>query len=133
LGQELFQPPNVAGWPVDKGWIDNATLMTRLNMPDWILKKKHFDVPTRATFDIQQAQIKNNTDVREDLITYDFTEFEKAFANISDEIRIEKIAEFLLMTNGIGSKKSIINSALINNSPKAVALKVMALPEYQLC
>ena len=36
LGQTLFNPPNVAGWAGDKAWIDNATLMLRLNLPQAI-------------------------------------------------------------------------------------------------
>jgi uncharacterized protein (DUF1800 family) len=32
LGQQLFIPPNVAGWPGGKAWIDNSTLMTRLSL-----------------------------------------------------------------------------------------------------
>jgi uncharacterized protein (DUF1800 family) len=43
LGQTLFQPPNVAGWPGDKAWIDNSTLMTRLTLPS-VLKKKDLEV-----------------------------------------------------------------------------------------
>ncbi|WP_291724783.1 DUF1800 domain-containing protein, partial [Bernardetia sp.] len=31
LGQILFRPPNVAGWQGGKNWIDNATLLVRLN------------------------------------------------------------------------------------------------------
>ena len=27
LGQVLFQPPNVSGWPGGKNWINNSTLM----------------------------------------------------------------------------------------------------------
>ena len=31
LGQVIFHPPNVAGWPGGKSWIDNSTLMLRMN------------------------------------------------------------------------------------------------------
>ena len=37
LGQTLFFPPNVAGWPEDKAWIDGSTLMTRLQFPFLLL------------------------------------------------------------------------------------------------
>jgi uncharacterized protein (DUF1800 family) len=30
LGQMLLYPPNVAGWPNGKSWIDSSTLMLRL-------------------------------------------------------------------------------------------------------
>src|SRR5438132_6428517 len=31
MGQALFYPPNVAGWPAGSSWINSATLLTRLN------------------------------------------------------------------------------------------------------
>lgn len=37
LGQTLFFPPNVAGWPEDKAWIDGSTLLTRLQFPFLLL------------------------------------------------------------------------------------------------
>ena len=36
LGQILFNPPNVAGWPGGKSWIDNSTLMLRLNLANYL-------------------------------------------------------------------------------------------------
>jgi uncharacterized protein (DUF1800 family) len=31
MGQALFYPPNVAGWPAGPSWINSSTLLTRLN------------------------------------------------------------------------------------------------------
>jgi hypothetical protein len=36
LGQSLLDPPNVAGWPGDRAWIDTNTLMIRLKLPSLI-------------------------------------------------------------------------------------------------
>ncbi|HSC40460.1 MAG TPA: DUF1800 domain-containing protein, partial [Chitinophagaceae bacterium] len=36
LGQILFYPPNVAGWPGGKNWIDSSTLMMRMRIPQLI-------------------------------------------------------------------------------------------------
>lgn len=33
LGQILFFPPNVAGWPGDKNWIDSSSLLLRMSLP----------------------------------------------------------------------------------------------------
>lgn len=33
LGQNLFYPPNVKGWPGNRAWIDTNTLMLRQNIP----------------------------------------------------------------------------------------------------
>ena len=37
LGQVLFFPPNVAGWPGGKQWIDASSLMLRLRIPHILL------------------------------------------------------------------------------------------------
>ena len=31
MGQTLFEPPNVAGWPVGSAWLNSATMFARLN------------------------------------------------------------------------------------------------------
>ena len=36
LGQSLLDPPNVAGWPGDRAWIDTNTMMIRLKLPSLI-------------------------------------------------------------------------------------------------
>jgi len=37
LGQILFYPPNVAGWPGGRNWIDSSSLMYRLKIPSLVL------------------------------------------------------------------------------------------------
>lgn len=44
LNQTLFNPPNVAGWPGGRAWIDNATLMTRLNLGATVLTDREIDL-----------------------------------------------------------------------------------------
>lgn len=36
LGQTLFAPPNVKGWPGGKVWLNNATLLARNNFAEWV-------------------------------------------------------------------------------------------------
>lgn len=38
LGQMLFKPPNVAGWNDGKDWVDSATLLFRVNLPQLVFK-----------------------------------------------------------------------------------------------
>ena len=38
LGQVLFSPPNVAGWPGGKHWIDSSSLMLRMQVPGMIFR-----------------------------------------------------------------------------------------------
>ena len=47
LGQKLFNPPNVAGWLGGKAWIDNATLLLRLNIPSILFGVSDFDIKVK--------------------------------------------------------------------------------------
>jgi len=38
LGQQLFSPPNVAGWDWGKAWINTNTLLTRYNLAGYLTK-----------------------------------------------------------------------------------------------
>ncbi len=134
LGQELFHPPNVAGWPVGKGWIDNSTLMLRLKMPEWIFEKKHFDFRVKSSGDVQQTKIRNYSDTKQDLITYDFSAIEKRFEKTDDANLAAAVSDFLLMTEKSNTAIKIISQNLSStDKAKLVALKVMSLPEYQMC
>ncbi|HZE83392.1 MAG TPA: DUF1800 domain-containing protein, partial [Puia sp.] len=42
LGQLLFYPPNVAGWPGGASWIDSSSLMFRLRIPELIYASGEF-------------------------------------------------------------------------------------------
>jgi len=40
MGQELFNPPNVKGWPGGKAWVGAGTLAVRYHLPDALLDGK---------------------------------------------------------------------------------------------
>jgi uncharacterized protein (DUF1800 family) len=44
LGQTLFEPPNVAGWPGGRNWIDSSSLLYRLQLPSVLLRNAEFNV-----------------------------------------------------------------------------------------
>jgi uncharacterized protein (DUF1800 family) len=44
LGQTLFMPPNVAGWPGGRNWIDSSSLLLRLQLPSILFKNADFAV-----------------------------------------------------------------------------------------
>jgi len=44
LGQEVFNPPDVAGWPHGMGWINTATLLTRYLYADLLMVSRTSDL-----------------------------------------------------------------------------------------
>jgi len=50
LGQTLFQPPNVAGWPSGKAWIDSSSLITRLRLPQAMMRDEVLEIQEKEAF-----------------------------------------------------------------------------------
>ena len=48
LGQVLFRPPNVAGWPGGRNWIDSSSLMYRMKIPATILNAGVIDFTAKT-------------------------------------------------------------------------------------
>lgn len=47
LGQHLFNPPNVAGWPGGKFWIDSTSLVIRMKLPEAMFMAKDEEAQTQ--------------------------------------------------------------------------------------
>ena len=47
LGQDLFAPPNVKGWPGGEAWINSTTLLARKQFVERLLRAEEFIEPTR--------------------------------------------------------------------------------------
>ncbi|MFI5140938.1 MAG: DUF1800 family protein [Bacteroidia bacterium] len=118
LGQILFYPPNVAGWAGGRSWIDSSTLLLRLKTPSVILNGGKIDIVEKddmpEDFSLPES-IKVNPD-------------EKPFyANAKPEDLIEN----MLLPKLDDKKKNILLSKSATN--KQLVLKIVSMPEYQLC
>ena len=75
MGQSLFDPPNVAGWPGDKVsalWLNSGTWMTRLNYIDALLARGTFAKGNGkiTPIDLQGIVNANNIDTPEHFVDY---------------------------------------------------------------
>jgi hypothetical protein len=39
MGQDLFNPPNVKGWPEGKSWVNTMTLLSRINFANDVIRE----------------------------------------------------------------------------------------------
>lgn len=132
LGQMLFKPPNVAGWAGGKAWIDNATLMLRLNLAGWLFQMVNMDFRVKEEFEARQRN-----KARKFLnATVDAQPLVNAFENYEQSEIFEQMTTYLLQpTTTI--QKSLIHPYTINSSKadyiRTLAMRLMSLPEYQMC
>jgi uncharacterized protein (DUF1800 family) len=127
LGQMLLYPPNVAGWPSGKSWIDSSTLMLRLQIPQIWSGLRPLEYSPRQDDDIDMGMKSRETALNKAFknpnITIDWNRVEKVFQNKNSE-------DYLLQNS-----KSLDMSSVKNFSDQTVKMNIinlMSTPEYQL-
>jgi uncharacterized protein (DUF1800 family) len=144
LGQHLFNPPNVAGWPGGKNWIDSSSLVIRMRLPEAFFGSKELNLEAKDK-DKDMAgkgQMKSGRD----------NQSEKPFRVGKVEVKWDNylaywkkynrrdlpaaLAGFLLPTSLPDSQLNDVVSFADAGSDetfiKSLTILLMELPEYQL-
>lgn len=145
LGQVLFYPPNVAGWPGGKSWIDSSTLMLRLRIPQIVTANETINIRPKGDDDIMMGQVtdekvkpqgKNVYAVKNGAAVVDWSLPIKVFEKVSRENLLPKIWETVLQTKIRASNNLLakyLNNESRENYIKSAIVHLMSTPEYQLC
>ncbi|WP_234735769.1 DUF1800 domain-containing protein [Tellurirhabdus bombi] len=137
LGQVLFYPPNVAGWPGGRSWIDSSSLLFRMRLPDIILKADQLAIRPKGDGDVNTEALDRrgkgfiNTQVA-------WTDFEKNFEKVSDDTLPDALAHYLLQQPLGQTQRDLLFKRIKTGSSrseqiKSLTITLMAFPEYQLC
>jgi uncharacterized protein (DUF1800 family) len=148
LGQTLFYPPNVAGWPGGRNWIDSSSLMYRMQLPQMILYDKASDIkPKEITPEMGMMQYKEpataqvNTALKKQYArkinaNINWQSYFKDYEKVARENLATTITDTLLLTNKCVNKQlldSYADATSRESYIKSVTIAVMSTPEYQLC
>ena len=63
LGQLLFFPPNVGGWPQGKEWIDSSSLTFRMSLPHLLLDRKESDFEAKDDGDVNSPNASSEKEI----------------------------------------------------------------------
>ena len=146
LGQTLFYPPNVAGWPGGKSWIDSSTMLLRMRLPQLIsdndefnLRPKTDDDQMMGRMDEKSVMTPKQTSVRIGRPIHaaiDWEGYTKSFAATPREQLVGSIASTLLQVKPSFTPTLITQHADSSSREafvRSVTLQIMSTPEYQLC
>lgn len=142
LGQILFFPPNVAGWPGDKNWIDSSSLMFRMQLPQLILRNEAIELHSKQDDDIQMGMKENQlynagkNNLTLFSATINWNNFFTTLGISTDKDWIENIAERILQKELDDNKIKVIRNLSNSNASdyrQQVIAAIMSTPEYQLC
>jgi len=136
MGQGLFDPPNVAGWPGDKTsslWLNSGTWMARLNFTEQLLVRGNGSNGAYQPLDLQGIVNQNHIDSPEHFIDY-FLAF--LLDGKLDQDRKTSLVDYFTTNDSATNKVQQIT--LTNgkgypiNRVRGTLYLLMALPEYQL-
>lgn len=153
LGQQLLYPPNVAGWPGGKSWIDSSTLMMRLRVPQLFNDRDLLNVKPKDDDDVTMGQksitagnagdlkkpaTKKKPAVGVGLInaSIDWPQYVSKFEKTKRENIFPSIADYLFQVNASGIHKvaeNFVDATDRNSYIRSVTVQLMSTPEYQLC
>ncbi|MES2113079.1 MAG: DUF1800 domain-containing protein [Bacteroidota bacterium] len=131
LGQVLFYPPNVAGWPGGRNWIDSSSLMYRLKIPSTLLNGGVIDFTGKADPE-EEAYIaaSHNQQQIVNARVQAQADWDKLLKLIPAGSSKSNIAAFILQP-----QVSKALAAELSNAPdiKTAIIQTVSTPEYQLC
>ena len=142
LGQILFYPPNVAGWPGGKTWIDSSTLMMRMRIPQLINDRDEFNIKPKADDDQMMgrndddAKIRMGKAARPINAEIDWSKYVGYYSSVPRGDLVNDIAGNLLQTKQAVSADVIdqySDAADKESFIKTATIQIMSTPEYQLC
>jgi uncharacterized protein (DUF1800 family) len=148
LGQILFYPPNVAGWPGGKSWIDSSTLMMRMRLPQMFNDTDEFNIKPKTdddqmmgqmdddkpkTFKGSKAMGKADKPINAEISWKDYL---KHFTSIPREQILEVLNNSLLQIKPSYNAeiiKQYANAESRESYLKTATIQIMSTPEYQMC
>lgn len=132
LGQVLFRPPNVAGWPGGKTWIDNATLMLRMNFAALIFRKVDLTLELK-----NQPEREKGGRLKDMELSGEIDALTAVFQKTKSTVLAQELGDYLLQSSATIDGSFIEQMAAAANGLegkiKAYVLGIMSLPEYQMC
>lgn len=147
LGQLLFYPPNVAGWPGGRNWIDSSTLMLRMRIPQLLNETDEFNIRPKDDDD-QMMGRRDNPAAKEKMaaaggrisrpirVEIDWKPLLKGFEPVPREKLLPRLSELLLQVPAQWPPelvKQFSDETGRENFIRTATLQLMSTPEYQLC
>ena len=134
LEHVLFFPPNVAGWPTGKAWIDSSSLLYRLKLPMVLNAEAEINVQPKADDDVQMGEPVGP--LRGLVATMKWNEFLPAFSKVPMDDLPKALSDFLLQTTSKPPENVLrryTRETSRENFVSSRTLLLMQSPEYQYC
>lgn len=144
LGQHLFYPPNVAGWPGGTNWIDSSSLMIRMSLPEALFGARELDLtakeidPEMNDGDKRNYMHEQQSEMlfKAKAVVADWTSFINFWQQYKEEELPNRMANYLLniplSDDAIKEVVAYADKESQEKYIKSLAILFMKLPEFQM-
>jgi uncharacterized protein (DUF1800 family) len=140
LSQVLFMPPNVAGWPGGKRWIDNSSLIFRMDLGRKILQSAEITDNLKPDDDhdpnmARRKELEKKGKLNALEAKVNWAQLLNYFDANADEELFNKTCAVMLCVGDVDYKTSgfTVKGEEKLQKLKSILAYVMGRPEYQLC
>ncbi len=134
LGQELLAPPNVAGWPGGKRWIDSSSLLFRIKLASMILNDGNIAWNEKGDMAEDMLKMTTGRKTKRSKIKghkgFKISLNKKALEDAYLDMEIDDIAGYLISTGLSSSAREVLNKS--NNTIIGKLSAILSLPEFQM-
>lgn len=130
LGQVLLYPPNVAGWPGGRNWIDSSSLMYRIKIPSTLLNGGMIDFSGKA--DPEDEAFLATARITKEAASMRVqakANWDKFLGNVPNGLDKTTLAQFMLEPK---LSSALMKSIMQATDTKALVIELVSSPEYQL-
>ena len=136
LGQILFYPPNVAGWPGGLNWIDSSSLMFRMRIPQLMANKEAFQFKAKNDDDQEMGRAGRMLG-RVVNTTIQWEQAFKQLEKVQREQLLSNVASIIWQTDAAKLNKPMVEKFVDASSRdryiQTSIIQLMCTPEYQMC
>jgi uncharacterized protein (DUF1800 family) len=127
MGQDLFGPPDVAGWDFNLGWVNTASMLERFNYANAYISNRN---TTNPGLFITNDELKKNT---KGTSKKTVKKFLKVLGPLDPGSDVVKMLRSYLETDDNGNKVKFVNDDLtVDKKVRGLVHQIMCLPEFQL-
>ncbi len=129
MGQDIFNPPDVAGWEFNLGWVSTATMLERFNFANSFITSRPNGTPPQGVF-VPTAQLTTWTKANVKKTVGRFLEVLGPLA--VDTPSVKELRKYLTLNDQGTAVEWVISDANVDKKVRGLVHQILCLPAFNL-
>jgi uncharacterized protein (DUF1800 family) len=130
IGEDIFNPPDVAGWEFNLGWVNTTTMLERFNFANLLATTRQPNNTSQVGFWIPTDNLRGWTKGTTKKTV-------KVFLNLMGPVEVSPptnklLRKYLSMDDAGNQIEWVVNDSVIDKKVRGLIHQIMSLPEFQM-